>query len=81
MKTPFILVVDHVSADTVECLKMLLRQARAGEIVGLAYCAMLKKRAFIVNTTGTAHESPTFTRGMLTALDDQLSTRVRGGSP
>lgn len=81
MKAPFILVPDKISSDTVACLQQLLRQARAGEVIGLAYCAMLKKRAFIVNTAGTAHQSPTFTRGMLAALDDQLGQRIRGGNP
>ncbi len=81
MKPPFILIPDSVSTDTVECLELLLHRARRGEITGLAYCAMLKRRAFIVNTAGTAHESPTFARGMVAALDDQLALRIRGGNP
>lgn len=78
---PYILIPDNVSTDTIECLELLLRRAHKGEVVGLAYCAMLKKRAFIVNTAGRAYESPTFTRGMVAALDDQLSGRIRGGNP
>jgi hypothetical protein len=81
MKSPFILVPDTVSTDTVECLELLLSRARRGEVIGLAYAAMLKKRAYIVNTAGSAHESPTFARGMLRALDDQLGQRITGGSP
>jgi hypothetical protein len=81
MKPPFILVPDTVSTDTVECLELLLRRARRGEVIGLAYAAMLKKRAYIVNTAGSAHESPTFARGMLRALDDQLGQRIAGGNP
>lgn len=79
MTTPYVLVPDRVSHDTVEALKLLLRQARRGEIIGLAYAAMLKRRAYIVNTTGEAYESATFTRGMVAALDDQLAGRIRGG--
>lgn len=78
MKPPFSLVADTVSTDTVECLQLLLKRARRGEVIGLAYCAMLKQRAYIVNTAGVAHESPTFARGMVAALDDQLSDAVRG---
>lgn len=81
MKTPFILVPDVVSHDTVSCLRQLLRQARSGEVVGIAYAAMLKKRAYIVNTAGTAHESVTFARGMIRALDDQLGQRITGDQP
>lgn len=80
-KPPFILVPDNVSTDTVACLRTLLYQAEKGEVIGLAYAAMLKRRAYIVNSTGTAHESPTFSRGMVAALDDQLAQRIRGGNP
>ena len=77
---PYQLVPDRVSTDTVECLKLLLNRARRGEVIGLAYCAMLKQREYIVNTAGTAYESPTFARGMVAALDDQLSDMVRRGN-
>lgn len=80
MKAPFILVPDTVSHDTIACLRALLAQAKKGELIGLAYAAMLKQRAYIVNTAGTAHDSPTFTRGMLAALDDQLGQRISGGN-
>jgi hypothetical protein len=76
MKAPFTLIADTVSTDTVECLKVLLARARRGEVIGLAYCAMLKQRAYIVNTAGVAHDSPTFARGMVAALDDSLSSKI-----
>jgi hypothetical protein len=76
MKPPFTLVADTVSTDTVECLQLLLKRARRGEVIGIAFCAMLKQRAYIVNTAGVAHESPTFARGMVAALDDSLSNRI-----
>ena len=76
MKRPFTLIPDTVSTDTVECLRVLLARAKRGEVVGLAYCAVLKQRTYIVNTAGTAHESPTFTRGMVAALEDSLSNRI-----
>lgn len=80
MKSPFILVPDTISRDTVECLEMLLDQARRGHIIGLAYAAMLKKRTYITNTAGEAHRNPTFSRGMIATLDDQLADAVRGGN-
>lgn len=81
MKPPFILVPDTISNDTVECLTTLLEFARKGEVVGIAFAAALKKRAYITNTAGECFRNPTFARGMVAALDDQLSARVRGGSP
>lgn len=77
MKAPFRLIPDNISTNTVECLEQLLDQARRGEIIGLAYAAMLKQRAYIVNTAGEAHRNPTFSRGMVAALGDSLATRVR----
>ena len=78
---PFILVPDLVSNDTVEALEMLLSEARRGEVIGIAFAAMLKRRSYIVNTAGEAHRNPTFARGMVAALDDQLGGRIRGGNP
>jgi hypothetical protein len=80
-KTPFVLVPDNVSNDTVECIEQLLEHARSGELIGIAFAVMLKRRGYIVNTAGEAHRNATFTRGMLRALDDHLSQRVRGGTP
>jgi hypothetical protein len=80
-KPPFVLVEDVVSTDTVECLRTLLQFAESGEVIGVAYAAMLKKRGYIVNTAGEAHRSPTYSRGMMLALDDKLAARIRGGNP
>lgn len=80
MKVPFTLVPDALSVDTVECLEQLLDLARRGQVIGLAFAAMLKRRSYIVNTAGEAHRNPTFTRGMLAALQDRLGERVQGGN-
>lgn len=79
-RPPYILVPDTVPHDLIECLQMLLKAAKNGELVGVAFAGMLKQRGYIVNTAGEAHRNPTFTRGMIAALDDQLSGRVRGGN-
>lgn len=78
MKPPFGLVPDRLSDDTVECLEQLLNEARKGEVIGLAFAAMLKRRAYIVNAAGEALRNPTFARGMVAALDDELGQRARG---
>lgn len=78
MRTPFHLVPDTISKDTVQCLEQLLVAARKGQVIGLAYAAMLKRREYIVNTAGEAYRNPTFARGMVSALDDQLGDKVKG---
>lgn len=78
-KPPFTLYVARggVSHDTVQCLESLLEQARAGDVIGIAYAVMHKRRRYTVHTCGEAHRNPTFSRGMVAALDDELSARVR----
>lgn len=80
MKPPFFLVPDLVSTDTVECCRLLNSQAKSGELIGLAFVGLLKRRSYIVNTAGELHRNPTFARGCLLALDDQLALRIMGGN-
>jgi hypothetical protein len=72
------LVPDSLSHDTVECLEVLLEQARKGEVVGFAFAAMLKRKGYIADTAGQAHQNPTFALGMISILADQVSHRIRG---
>lgn len=81
MKPPFLLVPDQISSDTIQCLETLLAHARSGEVIGIAFAAALKRRAYITNTAGECHRSPTWARGLVAALDDQLALRIRGGNP
>lgn len=78
-RAPFFFVPDTVSHDTVEALETLLDHARRGEVIGIAYAVMLRRRGYIANSAGEAYRNPTFARGMVAALDDQLAGRIRGG--
>lgn len=72
------LVRDTISEQTIECLRQLLAEAEAGEIIGIAYAAMRRRREFIINSAGEAHASPTFAIGMVHMLAEQLSAQVKG---
>ena len=78
MRPPFTLVPDTLSTNTVEALTQLLELARRGELIGIAFAGMFKQRRYFVNTAGEAHRNPTFARGMIAALDDELGRRTRG---
>lgn len=78
MKPPFTLVEQPLSHDVVQALEHLLEAARKRKVIGLAYVAMCKNRSYYTNTAGEANRNPTFARGMVAALDDELSQRVRG---
>jgi hypothetical protein len=72
------LIRDIVSRDTVEALEQLLGAARTGDITGIAFAAALKRRKYITNVAGSCYRYPTFARGMLGALDDELSNMIHG---
>lgn len=78
MKPPFRLVPDAISTDTTTALRQLLQLAESGELIGIAFAAMMKQRRYFVNTAGEAHRNPTFARGIVAALDDDLGQRMRG---
>lgn len=80
MKPPFHLVPDEISINTERALEQLLELARRGELIGFAFAGMLKQRRFFVNAAGEAHRNPTFARGCVSALDDELGMRMRGDS-
>jgi hypothetical protein len=67
-----------VSVETIEVLEDLLRQAKAGKVVGICYAAMHEKRRFTVHACGEAGRNPTFARGMVASLDDHLGFKVLG---
>ena len=75
---PLDLVKDHISRELVEALKQLLHGAEAGQITGIAFAVALKNRRYLTNVAGTCYREPTIARGMVAALDDELSEIVRG---
>ena len=80
MIRPYTLIPDAVSHETIEALQQLLEQAKQGELVGLAFVALMKRRRYIVNTAGECRNDPTLTRGMVMALDDELHVMIHGRS-
>lgn len=80
MKPPFVLMRAKVSHDTVEALEFLLHEAKRGEVIGLAYGAMMKRRACIVDTAGEAYRNPLFALGVVCMLSDDIAIRARRGN-
>lgn len=78
---PYRLVPDNISHDTVEALSALLDAAKAGEITGIAFACTLRKMRYITNVAGTCYTNPTFARGMVAFLSDQLAGLVHKRDP
>lgn len=78
---PYQLVHDKISRDVVTALEQLLVYARAGDLTGLAFGATFRKMRYITNVAGVCARHPTFTRGMLGALDDELAAMIHMRDP
>lgn len=76
MKTPFTLAHETISHDTVEALRGLLEEAEKGEVLGMAFIVMHKRRSFSVEATGEADRNPVFTIGTLAMLDEHLRRKA-----
>lgn len=69
-----------VDQECVDCLADLAAAAKAGEVTGIAYAVMYKGRHFITSAAGELRRNPTFARGAVAALDDELKAMVWGES-
>lgn len=78
---PYKLVKDYISHDLVEALETLLQGARTGEVTGIAFAAVLRQRRYITNVAGWCFNNPTFTRGAVCSLDDELNGMINGRDP
>lgn len=76
----YTLIRDNISRDTVQALEALLHMAQEGTVTGIAFAVMLKRRKFFVNVAGEAYRDPTFARGAILALDDELRDIVQRGA-
>ena len=72
------LVKLKISHDVVEALEALLTGAKSGAITGIAFVATLKRMRYITDTAGVCYKNPTYTRGMVTVLADELGAMIHG---
>lgn len=63
-------------AETVAELERLLEEARQGRLVGFLGACMFYPAGVSAMIVGAAKEHPTYCRGMLANLDDQLALAV-----
>jgi len=66
-----------IDQRTVDVLRLLLDQALDGQVVGFVYGAISPDHEYFVEAVGEARCNPTFTRGVVAAIDDYLAERAR----
>jgi hypothetical protein len=70
-------VGEHRSRDTVEALSGLLEDAKRGDVLGIAFTAILKRRRMSYGITGEAYEDAILTLGQIQVLAMALQERIR----
>lgn len=73
---PLRVVRSAVCADTVEALEALLHEARHGQITGIAFVCTRPRSRYITDVVGSCYDNPTFARGMVAFLADELAGLV-----
>ena len=74
------LVHDDISRDVQAAMRSIQELAERREIVGVVFGLALRGpgRRYHVNVAGTLARDPTFARGVVAAIDDELRDMVHG---
>lgn len=72
MSEPFRLVAKVKDRATIEVLRDMIKAAENGELIGLAFVAMYERREYNIGYTGECARNPTYARGMIQDLMDDL---------
>lgn len=67
-------------AETIRFCEALLEEARNGDARGIAAAVAMAGRNYSVQTCGNFRVDPTYARGAVAALDDELRTLVHEAS-
>lgn len=74
---PYQLAPDPAGAkEVIRTLETLLEGARQGEITGIAFAVTFKRLRYTTDVAGTCRTNPTFARGMVAFLSDQIAGLV-----
>jgi hypothetical protein len=66
-------VMSSINIGTIECLERLLKEAKEGKIIGIAFAALMKQQCYVAHTCGEVQRQRVLTRGILRELDDMLA--------
>jgi hypothetical protein len=61
----------------VRACEQLLAEAKSGNVIGIAYAVMSKRRECWTDAAGECWRNPTFARGIVMDLSDKLGRRAR----
>lgn len=67
--------------DMIEALRTILAHAEAGTITGIAVACVMKRNRYITDVRGYCLTHPTFTRGVIMSLGDELGALMHHTDP
>lgn len=70
------LLREVVSSDTVDCAKALIDGSESGQVVGAVIGFLYRRRRYSVAICGEAYADPTWARGVIAAIEDELRQMV-----
>jgi hypothetical protein len=73
---PKLVPLEGASMDTLQCARRLVVSAQDGEVVGAVIGFLYRRQRYSVAVCGVAHENPTWARGVVQAIDDELADLV-----
>jgi hypothetical protein len=72
------LIHDTISRDTAEAAAVIKGLVDSGEVTGMFFGLRFRGGRYMVNVAGRCAADPTYARGMLGALEDELSRMIQG---
>lgn len=75
------IIHHHISDDVVETIEALLDGAKNGLITGLAFACIMKRMRYFTDVTGQCQTHPTFSRGIVMELSDELGHMADHSDP
>lgn len=70
------LLTETISTDTLECAKALVKKSQDGEVIGAVIGFLYRRQKYSIAVCGHAYDNPTWARGVVAALDDELHSLV-----
>lgn len=75
---PMQLLHDSISRDALEAASTIKEGVESGDVVGLVFGLQLRGRRYVVNVAGQCARDPTFARGIVGAIEDELRALIQG---
>lgn len=71
------LIHPTISGDTLACAGHLLEGLESGEVTGAVIAILYRRKRYSIHVCGEAHDAPTYARGIVGAIEDELRDLIQ----